>query len=94
MASSGPSSIVCRLVISVSRPKTVMNQGIPAAGSIPIPSPVRIRSAARSATDCEYDRASTSCDVRKPRHLQMPRVERGLDVGTPFAETPFDHERQ
>ena len=35
----------------VSRPKTVMNHGIPAAGSLPTPSPPRIRSAARSATD-------------------------------------------
>ena len=46
IASSGPSSIVCRLVISVSRPKTVMNHGIPAAGSLLRPSAVRIRSAA------------------------------------------------
>ena len=37
--------------MSVSRPKTVMNHGMPAAGSCPIPSPPRIRSAARSATD-------------------------------------------
>ena len=53
-ASSGPNSIVWRLVISVSRPKTVMNHGIPAAGSLPRPSPMRMRSAARSATDCWY----------------------------------------
>ena len=53
-ASSGPKSIVCRQVMTVSRPNTVMNHGIPAAGSLPWPasSAVRMRSAARSFTDC------------------------------------------
>ena len=37
----------------VSRPKTVMNHGMPAAGSRPTPSLPRMRSAARSATERE-----------------------------------------
>ena len=44
----------------VSRPKTVMNHGIPAAGSGPGPSPARRRSAARSATDRANEWRSSS----------------------------------
>ena len=46
---------------SVSRPKTVMNQGIPAAGSWPgTRGSSSIRSEARSATDCLNVTASSS----------------------------------
>ena len=49
-------------VISESRPNTVMNHGIPAAGSRPEPTrpAPRIRSAARSATECENEWPSSS----------------------------------
>ena len=49
-------------MISVSRPNTVMNHGMPAAGSfhVPPPSPVCICSAARSFTDCPNACSSSS----------------------------------
>ena len=52
-ASSGPNSSVCKDEMSVSRPNTVMNHGVPAASSRPptSESPARMRSPARSATD-------------------------------------------
>ena len=53
-ASSGPKTSVCRHVMIVSRPNTVMNHGMPAAGSKPTPSLPRMRSAARSATERAY----------------------------------------
>ena len=61
-ASSGPKSNVCRQVMIVSRPKTVMNQGIPAAGRRPVRPAPRIRSEARSETDWkkECERSSQS----------------------------------
>ena len=51
IAGSGPRSSDCSEVIAVSRPKTVMNHGMPAAKSGRRNSPVRIRRAARSAID-------------------------------------------
>ena len=61
-ASSGPNSSVCRHVISVSRPKTVMNHGIPAAGSVPSRRPCGCAATARSATERlkEWRRSSQS----------------------------------
>ena len=50
-ASSGPKISVCRQVIIVSRPNTVMNHGMPAAGSFPMSPSARMRSAARSLTE-------------------------------------------
>src|ERR671931_54865 len=51
-ASSGPNSSVCRHVMIVSRPNTLMNHGTPAPGSLPMPVlSERIRSDARSETD-------------------------------------------
>ena len=47
-ASSGANGSAWKLVIRLSRPKTAMNQGSPAAGSAPGTMPVRKRSAARS----------------------------------------------
>ena len=49
----------------VSRPKTLMNHGTPAPGSLPMPvSSERIRSDARSETDCAKACESISQDVR------------------------------
>ena len=79
-ASSGPKSIVCRHVISVSRPNTVMNHGIPAAGSLPPPasSAVRMRSAARSLTDWPNVWRSSFHDARRSaaRAAPTPRPTR------------------
>ena len=64
----------------VSRPKTVMNHGIPAAGSLPSPTPPcsRIRSEARSATDCA-NACSRSSHSRGAagRGAATPRASRG-----------------
>ena len=65
IASSGPRSMVWRLVMIVSRPNTVMNQGMPAAGRCPGPSPARSRSAARSATDWSNEWRSSSDVVER-----------------------------
>ena len=76
-ASSGPNSRVCRHVISVSRPKIVMNHGMPAAGSRPCPaSPARMRSAARSLTDRENVWRRSSQSARICGTLQLPGRER------------------
>ena len=51
-------------MISVSRPKTVMNHGIPAAGIRPVRPAPRIRSEARSETDWKNERSSWSQSAR------------------------------
>ncbi len=51
IAGSGPRSSDCSDVIAVSRPKTVMNHGMPAAKRGRRNSPVRMRSAAKSAIE-------------------------------------------
>ena len=48
----------------MSRPKTVMNHGIPAAGSRPVRPLPRIRSEARSATDWKNASSSWSQSAR------------------------------
>ena len=78
----------------MSRPKTVMNHGIPAAGSIPMLPSVRIRSAARSATDWAKRARETVVRGAEAWHLQAPGVERGLHVRPALAEAPLDDERQ
>ena len=60
-ASSGPNRSVCRHVMIVSRPKTVMNHGTPAPGSLPIPELLeRMRSDARSDDRLDEARATAS----------------------------------
>ena len=69
-ASSGPKRIVCRHVISVSRPNTVMNHGIPAAGRGPM------RSAARSRDRLLVREPQIHPARADLRHAQTPRRER------------------
>ena len=61
--SSGPNTIVCKHVINVSRPNTVMNHGAPAAGSAPTAkSSSSIRNAARSDTERSHVRVRSFHD--------------------------------
>ena len=85
-ASSGPKTSVCRHVMMVSRPNTVMNHGMPAAGSRPTPSLPRMRSAARSA-----DRARVRLTELAPRRAQLrdaqiPGLQRAPDAVALLAE--------
>ena len=87
-ASSGPNISVCRHVISVSRPKTVMNHGIPR--------PAGCR--ALASMDAERgeigDRARERVVEVVPggaelRDAQLPGGERGLDTLPLLAEAPL-----
>ena len=60
----------------MSRPKTVMNQGIPAAGSRPSVPSARRRRAARSAIDCRESLLEGVPGCSQPRHPQPPGGER------------------
>ena len=89
-------------MISVSRPKSVMNHGRPAAGTISLPAQ-RSRSAARSASECVHVRSSASslgaCSVGAERHQSASDASRsrrsslqplpecgGVELGCPVQE--------
>ncbi len=72
IAISGPRSSVCNDVIAVSRPKTVMNHGIPAAKSGRRNWPVRIRKAARSPIERSNERRRLSQSSAHARDAQRP----------------------
>ena len=84
-ASSGPKSSVCRHVISVSRPKTVMNHGIPAAGIRPVRPVPRIRSEARSETDWKnaWSIKSQSARIWGTRSCQAASDSRTRVISSP-----------
>ena len=75
IAISGPSMSVCNDVIAVSRPKTVMNHGMPAANSGRRSSPVRMRSAARSPIERSNER-------RRLSHPPRTRGTRSVQAAT------------
>ena len=85
-ASSGPKISVCRHVISVSRPNTVMNHGMPAAGSLPMSPSARMRSAARSLTERRNAWLSVSQLAFTCGTLEVPGGERVADVRELLAE--------
>ena len=86
------SSIVCRLVISVSRPKTVMNQASPRRAAFRS----RVRphpQAARSATDCEEGAPRARRATSSSRGTwRCQAVERGTARARARAEAPLDHD--
>ena len=78
----------------VSRPKTVMNHGIPAAGMRPVRPAPRMRSEARSETDWKNERAESVPVGPELRHAQLPRGERVAHARQLLAEAPLGRARR